>query len=66
VREPVDPSTETHPYDPDVYVGVEEIAAVAERSAVWRVEVHETRPRPSGAASTDHVADVVLRAARLS
>jgi hypothetical protein len=28
--------------------------------------VHETRPRPAGAASAHHVHDVVLRAVRLA
>jgi thioredoxin reductase/SAM-dependent methyltransferase len=66
MREPVDPATQTHPFDPDAYVGVEEIAAAVGGHADWKVEAHETRPRPPGATSTHHVADVVLRAVRLS
>ena len=31
----------------------------------WDIEVNEKRPRPSGAASTHHVDDIVLRARRV-
>jgi hypothetical protein len=50
-------------FDPDAYVGVDEIAAALDDGS-WEVEVHETRPRPPGAASTHLVDDVVLRATR--
>jgi SAM-dependent methyltransferase len=64
MREPVDVAQETRMYDPDAYLGVEEIAnALAERPE-WRIELHETRPRPPGAVTTHHVDDVVLRARR--
>jgi thioredoxin reductase/SAM-dependent methyltransferase len=66
LREPVDAATQTRMYDPEAYVGVEEIAAALAGSADWRVDLHETRPRPPGAASTHHVDDVVLRATKLA
>ena len=45
---------------------VEDVAEVLAESTDWDVEVHETRPRPPGAASAaHHVDDVVLRARRL-
>lgn len=64
-HEPPDPATQTVMYDPAAFVGVEQIAAaLAADPATWDVELHETRPRPPGAASTHHVDDVVLRATR--
>ena len=63
--EPMDVATQTRMYDPEAFVGVEEIATVLSADPeTWHIEVHEARPRPPGAASTHHVADVVLRAAR--
>jgi thioredoxin reductase/SAM-dependent methyltransferase len=63
--EPVDVATQTRMYDPEAFVGVDEIAAaIAADAGTWQVEMHETRPRPAGAASTHHVSDVVLRATR--
>lgn len=63
--EPVDVATQTRMYDPEAFVGVEEIAAaLAAEPDTWRIEIHETRPRPPGAASAHHVDDVVLRATR--
>lgn len=64
VREPVDVATQTRVYDPEAYVGIEEIAAALRADGAWTIEVHQTRPRPPGAASTHHVDDVVLRAVR--
>ena len=64
LRDPVDVSTQTRMFDADAYVGVDEIAAALDDAATWHVELHETRPRPPGAATTHHVADVVLRARR--
>jgi hypothetical protein len=61
----VDVAAETRMYDPEAFVGVEEIAAALTADpGTWQVEIHETRPRPPGAASTHHVSDVVLRATR--
>lgn len=62
--EPVDPAERTVLWDAQAYVGIEEIAAAAAASGRWRVEVHETRPRPAGAVSSHHVEDVVFRAVR--
>ncbi len=63
--EPVDVATQTRMYDPEAFVGVDEVAAaLTAEPEIWRVEVHETRTRPPGAVSTHHVDDVVLRATR--
>lgn len=63
--EPVDVATHTRTYDPAAFVGVEEVAAaLAADPDTWRIDVHETRPRPAGAVSTHHVDDLVLRATR--
>lgn len=51
-------------WDADAMVQVEDIVAVLASSPAWEVEVHDTRPRPSGHASA-HVHDVVLRARRI-
>ncbi|RLL70431.1 bifunctional NAD(P)/FAD-dependent oxidoreductase/class I SAM-dependent methyltransferase [Streptomyces sp. Z26] len=65
LQAPVDVAAETRMYDPEAFVGVDEIAAaLAADPATWQVETHETRDRPAGAASTHHVRDVVLRATR--
>lgn len=65
LQEPIDVATQTRMYDPHAFVGVDEIAAaLAAEPENWEVTTHETRPRPAGAASTHHVADVVLRATR--
>ncbi len=65
LSEPFDVATQTRMYDPAAFVGVDEVAvALTADPATWHIEIHETRPRPPGAASTHHVADVVLRARR--
>ncbi|HET9518269.1 MAG TPA: bifunctional NAD(P)/FAD-dependent oxidoreductase/class I SAM-dependent methyltransferase [Actinoplanes sp.] len=65
LRDPVDPATQTRMYDPQAFVGVDEIAAALTADLdTWHIETHEIRPRPPGAASTHHVNDVVLRATR--
>ncbi|MFJ4519196.1 FAD-dependent oxidoreductase [Streptomyces sp. NPDC088816] len=65
LRDPVDVATQTRMYDPEAFVGVDEIAAALTADpGTWHVETHETRQRPPGAASTHHVSDVVLRATR--
>jgi len=61
-----DGATESHMFDAEAYVSVEHVAAALREVSGWRIEVHETRPRPPGAASTHHVDDVVLRAVRLT
>lgn len=64
-HDPADAATQTRMYDPDAFVGVAEIAAALTADpATWHIETHETRDRPPGAASTHHVADLVLRATR--
>lgn len=65
IRQPIDVAEQTRMFDPDAYLGVEEIAAALADASDWKIELHETRPRPAGAASTHHVDDVVLRARRL-
>lgn len=65
MRGPIDTATRSRAFDPDAYVRVEDIAAVLADAPGWDVEVHETRPRPPGAATASHhVDDVVLRARR--
>ncbi|MBO0852341.1 MAG: NAD(P)/FAD-dependent oxidoreductase [Nocardia sp.] len=65
LRGPVDVATGTRMYDPEAFVGIDEIAAALTADPdTWAVQTHETRPRPPGAASTHHVDDVVLRASR--
>jgi thioredoxin reductase len=64
MRAPVDTASQSRPFDPDAYVRVDDVAAVVAASPGWEVEVHDTRPRPAGAASSHHVDDVVLRARR--
>ncbi|QTI69898.1 FAD-dependent oxidoreductase [Gordonia polyisoprenivorans] len=63
--EPIDVATQTRIYDAEAFVGIDEIAAALTADPeTWHIKVHETRPRPPGAASTHHVVDVVLRATR--
>ncbi|HWI02615.1 MAG TPA: methyltransferase domain-containing protein, partial [Acidimicrobiales bacterium] len=65
MRAPIDTSTHSRAFDPDAYVRVGDIVAAIADSSAWVIEVHETRPRPPGAASASHhVHDVVLRARR--
>lgn len=61
---PVDVATQTHIFDPHAYLGVDEAVAALARTPGWRIDAHETRPRPVGAISTHHVDDVVLRATK--
>ena len=64
LRETHDVAQQTRMYDPEAYVGIDQIRAALVESADWTIEVDETRRRPPGAASTHHVSDVVLRATR--
>jgi thioredoxin reductase/SAM-dependent methyltransferase len=65
MRGPIDTKAHSRPFDPDAYVRVDDFVAAVADSSEWTIEVHETRPRPPGAASTSHhVDDVVLRARR--
>lgn len=65
-HETIDVAEQTRMYDPAAFVGVDEIAAALAADPAWRVELHETRPRPAGAATGHHVHDVVLRAVRVA
>lgn len=65
MRAPIDTSTHSRAFDPDAYLRVDDIVAAIADSSSWVIEVHETRPRPPGAASASHhVDDVVLRVRR--
>jgi thioredoxin reductase/SAM-dependent methyltransferase len=65
MRAPIDTLAHSRPFDPDAYVRVDDVAAMLSDSSGWQIEVHETRPRPAGAATASHhVDDVVLRARR--
>ncbi|MDQ4088989.1 MAG: SAM-dependent methyltransferase, partial [Actinomycetota bacterium] len=65
MRVPIDTSAQSRAFDPDGYVRIDDMLAAIADSSEWDIEVHETRPRPAGAASeSHHVNDVVLRARR--
>ncbi|MDZ8201222.1 bifunctional NAD(P)/FAD-dependent oxidoreductase/class I SAM-dependent methyltransferase [Microbacterium sp. SSW1-59] len=63
--EELDPAETTRLFDPAAFVGVAHIAEALAADGGWRLDVHETRPRPAGAISHNHVEDVVLRAVRV-
>jgi hypothetical protein len=66
MRAPIDTSTHSRAFDPDAYVRVDDVAAALAAQPSWKIEVHERRPRPKGAASdAHHVDDIVLRARRI-
>jgi hypothetical protein len=44
---------------------VDDVAQAVSDRLDWKIEVNEQRPRPSGAASSHHVDDVVFRARRI-
>jgi thioredoxin reductase/SAM-dependent methyltransferase len=64
MRAPIDTNEASRPFDPDAYVRVDDVVAAIADGPEWDIEVHATRPRPAGAASTHHVDDIVLRALR--
>lgn len=65
IRMPFDTHEQSRPFDPDAFVRADDVAAVLAGSPDWKIETHEKRPRPPGAASAQHhVDDVVLRARR--
>ena len=65
MRAPTGTLEHSRPFDPDAYLGPDDVAAALADSSEWEVEVHEKRPRPPGAASASHhVDDIVLRARR--
>jgi len=64
MRTPIDVDQHSRAFDPDAYIGVDDVAdRLASRSG-WTIEEHGKRPRPGGAVSAHHVDDVVLRARR--
>lgn len=65
LRRPVDTTSVSQLFDPDAYVRVDDFTDAIISSPDWEIEIREKRPRPTGAASTHHVDDVVLRARRL-
>jgi SAM-dependent methyltransferase len=65
MRRAVDTTDHSQMFDPDAYVRMEDFSAALDASTDWRIEVNEKRPRPSGAASSHHVDDCVLRARRV-
>lgn len=65
MRRAIDAASHSQRFDPDAYVRVDDFAAAMQGSAAWKIEINEKRPRPSGAASTHHVDDIVLRARRV-
>ena len=64
MRRPIDTTSHSQRFDPDAYVRVVDFVKAITTSAEWDIEINEKRPRPSGAVSTHHVDDVVLRARR--
>lgn len=64
MRTPIDTTAHSQAFDPDAYVRVEDIAVALDDDPDWDIEVHEKRLRSTGAASSQHVDDIVLRARR--
>lgn len=56
----------TSPFDHDAFVSTGDFVKVLSASAEWVIEVNECRERPTGATSTHHTNDLVLRARRSS
>ncbi len=65
MRAAIDTTVLSRAFDPDAYVRVDDVALELAALPGWEVEVNEKRPRPSGAVSSHHVDDIVLRARRL-
>jgi thioredoxin reductase/SAM-dependent methyltransferase len=59
MRRHVDTTSHSQLFDPDAYVRVDDFVDAITNSAAWEIDVNDKRPRPSGAASTHHVDDVV-------
>jgi thioredoxin reductase/SAM-dependent methyltransferase len=64
MREPVDSAEQTRMWDPEAFEGVDDFAKVLATLPGWTIECNEKRPRPGGAATPQHIDDVVLRARR--
>jgi thioredoxin reductase/SAM-dependent methyltransferase len=65
MRRAVDTSSHSQLFDPDAYVRVDDFVEAIVSSPDWAIVTNEKRPRPTGAASTHHVDDIVLRARRV-
>lgn len=65
MKSPIDVSQQSRAFDPDAYVGIDDIAEAINARPDWTISVHAKRSRPAGAASTHRVDDVVLRARNL-
>jgi thioredoxin reductase/SAM-dependent methyltransferase len=65
MRRPIDTAIHSQRFDPDAYVRVDDFTEAITSSAEWDIEINEKRSRPSGAASSHHVDDIVLRARRV-
>jgi SAM-dependent methyltransferase len=65
MRTAIDTAVNTRIFDPDAYVRIDDVARVIADDPDWEIQIHETRPRPAGAATAGHhVDDEVLRARR--
>jgi len=62
MRAPIDTHEQSRPFDPAAYLRLDDFATALADSPEWEIQAHDKRPRPSGAASSHHVDDVVLRA----
>lgn len=66
MKTPTDRARSSQAFDADAFVSVEDLATAIERRDDWTIEVHETRHRPPTSSTRHHVADIVLRARRIS
>ena len=65
MRAPIDTLIHSRPFDPDAFLRIDDLVSELSDSTGWDIELHEKRPRPSGADSdSHHHDDVVLRARR--
>jgi len=64
MRAPIDAHEHSRPFDPDAYLRIDDFTTALAESSEWEIEAHEKRPRPTGASSSHHVDDIVLRARR--
>ncbi len=65
MRQPIDTTTASRPFDPDAYVRVDDVRAVLESNEEWSIVVDEIRERPQADDRPNHhIHDIVLRAMR--
>lgn len=64
MRTPNDTDQHRPAFDPDAYVGVDDLAAALRTRSDWTIDVHEKRSRPTTAKRRHHSDDIVLRARR--